>query len=84
MVPTEEIITFHDPWLLQPFAPHLMEYRDGVVVIELKRIFFWYDHLGQAQRNVIASCWGRSGGFFEEYFGIVKSNRGYLQSHDAI
>lgn len=71
-----EIITFHDPLAATAlFAPHLMEYRDGAVEIELKSdllsgMTIWSPR-AQEKRNRIAVGVDPDG-FFEEYFGIVK------------
>lgn len=70
-----EIITFHDPLAATAiFAPHLMQYGEGTVEIELKSdllagMTIW-DPKAEKKRNRVALEVDPSG-FFEEYFRIA-------------
>jgi len=69
------VITFHDPLAATAvFAPHLLEYEDGVVEIELKSdrlagMTIW-DPKAEEKRNRVALDVD-SDGFFDEYFRIA-------------
>jgi inosine-uridine nucleoside N-ribohydrolase len=70
-----QVITFHDPLAaVAIFAPHLMQYEEGAVEIELKSdhltgMTIW-DPRAEERPNRIAVKVD-SDGFFEEYFRVV-------------